>query len=356
MSMIQHVSPHTCMIIIPWLKFVLVLFQVQHFTAVVFSWTCDGRDGPWWFASWTLMVDYGSWTQPLFCQELTKHACGRCLLQPVWFKIVAIYSIAGTANIPKRNCWLLFWNQNWGWDWWFSSCVSPCTSKVYWSPWRRQTRCSAQRWWVLGEVKYRQFCCFSTSQGRVYRMFTWALAWDMPCFLSCTWYPSCKQICKKLQPKQLQRMTPQPPWPSPLEGGSRQNFATLKSNLWCWTHAFIIVLCFHPFIDWCYTWCREKGVCLRPLKIRCDWPSKIRYKDISRMLFQIVFSKWMVHSTDWVNSLPQKTALGRNDKKQVPEPCHVRTHAVFVPSLPGRDTTSFFSTMHKKGHATERNI
>ena len=97
-------------------------------------------------------------------------------------------------------------------------------------------------------------------------------------------------------------------------------------------------------------------MCLRPLKIRCDWPSKIRYKDISRMLFEIVFSKWMVHSTDWVNSLPQKTALGRNDKKQVPEPCHVRTHAVFVPSLPGRDTTSFFSTMHKKGHATERNI
>ena len=93
--------------------------------------------------------------------------------------------------------------ENWGWDWWFSSCVSPCTSKVYWSPWRRQTRCSVQRWWVLGEVKCRQFCCFSTSQGRLYRMFTWALAWDMPCFLSCTWYPSCKQICKKLQPKQL---------------------------------------------------------------------------------------------------------------------------------------------------------
>ena len=42
-------------------------------------------------------------------------------------------------------------------------------------------------------------------------------------------------------------------------------------------------------------------MCLRPLKIQCDWPSKIRYIKISRsrMMFEIVFSKWMVHSTDW---------------------------------------------------------
>ena len=269
------------------------------------------------------------------------------------FKIVAIYSIAGTANIPKRNCWQLFWNQNWGWDWWFSSCVSPCTLKVYWLPWRRQIRFSVQRWWVLGEVKYRQFCCFSTSQGRLYRMFTWALAWDMPCFLSCTWYPSCKQICKKLQPKQLQRMMPQRPWPLPLEGGSRQNVATLKPNVWCWTHAFIIVLykcnafilsSIGAILD------VEKRACLRPLKIRCYWPSKLRYKD------------WYFNKSVWDCFVQIDGTLNRLGgmhcpKKQLWEEMtrnEFLNHAMCGP-MPFL-SQAFKEGTHKKGHATERNI
>ena len=262
--MIEHLSTHTYAIIVPWLKFVVVLFQTKKYlmySCHVFmdmSWT-------WWtMIICKLNTDSGLWKSHSHFSATnswsTHAAVAYC--NQYGLRHTPLISIEGTCNIPKRNCLQIFWNQIWGWDWWFSSCASPCTSKVYWSPWRRQTRFSVQRWWVLGEVKYRQFCCFSISQGRLYRMFTLALAWDMPCFLSCTWYPSCKQICKKQQPKQLQRMMPRRPWPWPLEGGSRQDVATLKPNLWCWTHAFIIVYmpCFHPFIDWCYTWCGEKGV------------------------------------------------------------------------------------------------